>query len=434
MTLRSAVTLSFLALASGACTPAADEFEDAGPGTDDAGPGMVDAGPGTVDAGGPVGRVVEDLATGNGFTCAALGDGFTYCWGRNDFGQLGMGEQSDPSDATAVPQRVIEPGDRAPLAGVTELEAQGDAVCAITGGAAYCWGNNQPRRFSDGSFDVEPFAVPMTYVGEPPSEVLEISHDNSNLCVRVAREVLCAGLNTQGQLGRTITGSSTFQLGAIEGLPFGPEPLSIAVGLSSGNGFTVVALDDGTVWCLGANDDHECGLPTTDPVMMPTQIPGLERIEQVVAGSDFACARNDVGEVFCWGSNTGGKTGDGVDGGPDVQTPRRVEGLPVVGRLAAGRDAVLAITEDGTGVWGWGENRNGMLGLGPEMDGATAPTVLLMDGTSDFDAAAAFSHACVRQRRAGMPDEILCAGSNRDLALGTTSPSAGRFSPVVGLP
>jgi serine/threonine-protein kinase len=49
---------------------------------------------------------VTQLSVGRGSTCAIAG-GWVYCWGDNEFGQLGTGDRFDKLTATpvATPQR-----------------------------------------------------------------------------------------------------------------------------------------------------------------------------------------------------------------------------------------------------------------------------------------------------------------------------------------
>jgi len=81
----------------------------------------------------------DTLTAGFGHTCA-LARGRAYCWGRNDRGQLGNARADD--DCGGVPCNVT------PLAvesvdGFTSISAGGDHTCGIAEGFAYCWGSNQ---------------------------------------------------------------------------------------------------------------------------------------------------------------------------------------------------------------------------------------------------------------------------------------------------
>lgn len=81
-------------------------------------------------------------------------------------------------------------------------------------------------------------------------------------------------------------------------------------------------------------------------------------------------------ELYTWGNNTAGKLGLGdlnVKRSSPVQigTPQTWGNVNLV-NAASGRDSSFAILENGT-LWAWGENGNGQLGLGTNID-MSSPT------------------------------------------------------------
>jgi alpha-tubulin suppressor-like RCC1 family protein len=94
------------------------------------------------------GKTLIVITAGLDFTCAVAGAGHAYCWGLNDYGQLGAGKGSN---STSVPVAV---NSRGVLAGkILRMIAAGTAdTCAQdTGGAAYCWGENGAGELGNGS-------------------------------------------------------------------------------------------------------------------------------------------------------------------------------------------------------------------------------------------------------------------------------------------
>lgn len=84
------------------------------------------------------------IAAGSQHTCAIDVRGAAYCWGRNTYGQLGIGTVSD--EVFATPQRVS--------GGFTfDRLTVGDAyACArTTAGVWYCWGRNGHGELGTGS-------------------------------------------------------------------------------------------------------------------------------------------------------------------------------------------------------------------------------------------------------------------------------------------
>lgn len=81
------------------------------------------------------GKVVTDVSIGNGFACALATDGKAYCWGGNNYGQLGTGNTT----ASYVPVAVTG------LNGIsfTQLTAGNLWACGLTTtGTVYCWGRD----------------------------------------------------------------------------------------------------------------------------------------------------------------------------------------------------------------------------------------------------------------------------------------------------
>ncbi len=105
-----------------------------GTNTDARRPGAVQAADGTAMSG------VSHVRAGSTFTCARKRDGTVWCFGDNSFGQLGAAAAFEASSrAVAV---VTESG--AALDGVEEIAAGSSSACALRrDGSVWCWGRNQ---------------------------------------------------------------------------------------------------------------------------------------------------------------------------------------------------------------------------------------------------------------------------------------------------
>jgi alpha-tubulin suppressor-like RCC1 family protein len=92
----------------------------------------------------PAGVLFVSAETGAAHSCARDATGNAYCWGLNNFGQLGDGTTAMRLEATLV---------QAPL-GVTftSLSPGEQFTCGITSeGEAYCWGDNISGQLGDGT-------------------------------------------------------------------------------------------------------------------------------------------------------------------------------------------------------------------------------------------------------------------------------------------
>jgi alpha-tubulin suppressor-like RCC1 family protein/endonuclease/exonuclease/phosphatase family metal-dependent hydrolase len=144
-----------------------------------------------------VGRHWAGVSTAYSHTCATKTDGTLWCWGENLHGQLGIGT-IDRSHGS--PQRV---GTRTDWKSVT---TGGWHSCAVTSaGAAYCWGANDFGELGDGTVTTR--TRPTVVAGG--TSWLQLSAAWAQTCgVTQAGGMMCWGFNRQGQLGRGDTTNS----------------------------------------------------------------------------------------------------------------------------------------------------------------------------------------------------------------------------------
>lgn len=97
------------------------------------------------------------LAAGAFHTCGLTSGGTTYCWGHNLSGQLGGGTATDTDQHT--PQPVA--GDQ--VFAILSAGRDGNHTCGLTPvGTAYCWGRNQFGQLGDGTTTNQAAPTPVT--------------------------------------------------------------------------------------------------------------------------------------------------------------------------------------------------------------------------------------------------------------------------------
>lgn len=92
----------------------------------------------------PAGVTFTELALGSTSTCGLTSAGQAYCWGNNSSGQLGDGTLT----TNRLPVAVAQP------AGVTftTIRAEQSGVCGLDGnGQTWCWGANTYGQLGDGT-------------------------------------------------------------------------------------------------------------------------------------------------------------------------------------------------------------------------------------------------------------------------------------------
>ena len=81
------------------------------------------------------------ISAGEAFGCGVGTDQMLYCWGSDEFGQIGNGQDgagATPSLATVKTHRF------------TTVSAGGAHACALNlAGTAYCWGNDASGQLGD---------------------------------------------------------------------------------------------------------------------------------------------------------------------------------------------------------------------------------------------------------------------------------------------
>lgn len=306
------------------------------------------------------------LYGGIGFLCAAVTYGALYCWGTNEYGQIGDG--TDVSHPVAVLS-----------SGISSVRSAAGGLlhtCAVKAdGTVWCWGGNtgcgllgdgvsshQSCDQSDCSF------APVRVAGL--HDTLSVAAGDMHTCaVKADGTVWCWGCNTTGALG----------FDPLEGPDFCPDPCSRTPHQIAGfNGAVQVTLgwnhgcalkSDGTAWCWGRNEEGQLGDGTDEPSYTPVQAVGLSQVRFVAAGSIHTCALQADGRVFCWGNGNDGKLGHG--GENDSYSPVEVVGLANAELLTSGSSFSCAMTSDGA-VWCWGQGEYGQMGNG-SFDSSSVP-------------------------------------------------------------
>lgn len=289
------------------------------------------------------------LAAGGGHTCALLRSGEVYCWGSNDFGQIGAG---------AAPASVPEPARVASGERFAAVSAGGETTCALNGaGKLFCWGRNPAQAFGVS----EPFVSSPVAVA-PAMTWRSVSVGYSHLCgMSVEGVAYCWGRNMQGQLG--IGRADTDAHPA-------PEPVAGPVRLASVVAATIhsCGLDAaGKAYCWGTNWQS---ILTTDPAPvqpLPARAGGELAYVELMTGTTFACGRTADARVSCWGDNTSGSFGTGdFAGGSD---PRPAFGGAPLRVLALNSENTFAVhacvTGSDDGAICWGSTVSGRLGGTP---------------------------------------------------------------------
>ena len=288
-----------------------------------------------------------DTVAAGGSHTAALRDGQLYGWGRNNYGQTGLGMTTKIADLMGHPD------------------------------------------------------TPMLMHSAPKDLVSIKFNQNHSLALDAKGQGYSWGEDISGQLGRGETGRNDcsktedcrLDIGAIDGI-------DNAVMVAAGYKHNLVLTKDGSVWAFGANTQGQLGNATTINSSTPVKVDfsaaaDIGHIVQVVASANSSYALDDKGQVWGWGSDAYANLGRGQECNKANNcinvnaTPIRINvitadanlvnsiaptpqlasdpsiGLEKVTQLTAGRDHVLALTNK-EAVYAWGLNASSQIGYNGE--------------------------------------------------------------------
>lgn len=258
-------------------------------------------------------RFIE-LDLGGFHSCGLTGEGAAYCWGSNQLGQLGTGVADTVAHPT--PARVT-----APLA-FTSLGIGALHSCAVaTTGAAYCWGKNEFGQLGTataanqciwGTGTILCSATPTAVAGDRAFKLVSASNarDGGHTCgIALDASAFCWGPGSL--LGSDEAVPPCTENGASQ--PCSHIPLRVGgghsfVNLTAGAAHTCGLLESGDVYCW----------PTWDGTAWrgATRVNTDLSFRAVAAGKNFTCGIATDASGYCWGDNEWGQLGHPRGSGP----------------------------------------------------------------------------------------------------------------------
>ena len=148
-----------------------------------------------------LGEVAVEVSVGYRFSCARFVGGGVKCWGDDYAGALGLGERGDiGDDETPQSSRLIS------LGGSVDQLSSGDYFsCALMDtGQVRCWGDNSNGQLGLGRTDaIGDDELPSSVSAvDLPERAIQIATGNSYACALLeSGKLLCWGNNRFGQLG-----------------------------------------------------------------------------------------------------------------------------------------------------------------------------------------------------------------------------------------
>jgi alpha-tubulin suppressor-like RCC1 family protein len=363
---------------------------------------------------------VTALAGGGGGTCAVLTNATVRCWGHAQIGQLGNGVLVTNHTSVAVSGL---------SSGVTAIDAGGSHSCAVVSGGVKCWGDNGSGQLGNGTTQYSATPVQVTGLTSGVKDVGTGSDTfgrEFSCALMIVGTVKCWGSNVQHQLGVAAPSLSKVPVDVVD--ITGTSPAFTAQKISVGNEHVCALMANFTVMCWGDNGSDELGdqsvsPPSSSATPLRVTLPGGALALDVAAGGDFTCAVTDAvgaaGAVQCWGNNDLGQVDPNtIPIGSAVPVPViGFEGIPTVptqaSKVTAGFGHACARESSGD-ISCWGDDIDGQ--------GLFASTTGHIIGLS-----ASWFHTCVWYESVTVgnvtsdPGGVRCVGQNSDGQLGDGS-------------
>lgn len=316
-----------------------------------------------------IGSNVKNIYGGGYNLCVTNQSNRLYCQGANQVGTVGDNTYLDRTTTSAVSGTftVLDAPNTVSL-------HWGLHTCAInSSNLLYCWGHNNYGQVGKSNSTLA-FASPQQVVSVGANDFKQVTTGVDFTCaLRTNGQVVCFGRNNYGQLGDN-TGVDQSSGGGVTVLATsGATPLTNIKEISAGR-YHICAVDNsGILYCWGRNNEGQVGNNTLTNQLRPVQI--TTGVRDVYLGGSHSClVRDSDGQILCWGKNTNGQLGVGNTTSP-YKTPQTVSGIfGQIDAVALGENFSCVI-QNGSSVKCSGDGAYGVLAKSDLSDNTTFQTV-----------------------------------------------------------
>jgi alpha-tubulin suppressor-like RCC1 family protein len=372
------------------------------------------------------GNIAKELVLGSNSYCALLTDGTVKCWGKNGYGELGVGNATDVSAPTLInfgTGRTVKKI-------VLQSSASSNSSCAILDDDTLrCWGGNAYGQLGDGTSGTNrttPVAINLG-TGRTAKNVYmfaNVNDDSISTCAILDNDSLkCWGYNGYGKLGVGDTTNKT-----------SPTAVSLGVGrtvkaLYNNPKYAMCAiLDNDSLSCWGRNDFYQVGNGSnTDQSSPVSVIASASSIKDLyINDSSAICALTSTNSLICWGDNFRGSLGLATTN-LTVASPTAVNlGARTVKKFSSTSPYNTCLILDDDSVQCAGDNIYGTVGVGTATANYTSfVSVSLGSGKTAKEISLDNYGVCVILN----DNTASCWGSNEKNKLGTGASTSTYNSP-----
>ena len=310
------------------------------------------------------GKSILSVSAGSFHTCVVASDNKAYCWGGNNYGQLGNNSTVQSSTPVQVDMTGVLVGKT-----ITSITAFTDHTCVVASdGEPYCWGRNNNGKLGNNSTanSLVPVAVDTSGVLAGKIVTSVVASRYHTCALTSIGGVVCWGYNADGELGNNSTANSLVPVAVdTSGVLSGKTVTTITTGYAH----TCAIASDNKAYCWGSNWNGQLGNNSTSQSSVPVAVDtsGIlagKTINSIVAGDDHTCAIASDNKAYCWGSGYMGRLGNNSTSNSLVPVAVDTSGVLAgksLGIIEAGHIATCVVSTDNQ-RYCWGSNEDSVLG------------------------------------------------------------------------
>lgn len=309
------------------------------------------------------GKNILSISAGFYHTCVVASDNLAYCWGINSSGELGNGLMAQSNIPTAVVSTGVLSGKT-----VKKIFAGfGDACVIASDNQAYCWGGNTNGALGNNSSSQTSVPVAVYTSGVLSGKtILSIALGSTHSCAIASNNLAYCW----GGAGRIGNGTSVNSLVPVAVSTAGVLSGKTIKSITANWAYTCAIASDDQAYCWGWGGYGQLGNNSTADSTVPvavttTGVLSGKTLKSISAGTNsHTCATASDNQVYCWGNNDKGQFGNNTTGQSSVPVATTNTGVlsgKSISNVLSGGCYTLAIGVDGR-VYAWGDNAKGQFG------------------------------------------------------------------------
>ena len=292
----------------------------------------------------------KEIDSGGTNSMAQKVNGTLWAWGSNDYGQVGNGTFGFQNYVN-VPTQIGTASDW------INFDCAADHSYAIkSNGTLWGWGNNNSQSYSQlGTGDTTPHYTPFQ-IGTDTDWIEVSGNTYYALAIKSNHTLWGWGNNTFGALAIGLVNSQTIIPTQTGNATY--DWLKVSVG---GAYSTKILKLNGSLWAMGYNYDGNLGIGSTieysnTPVQVTTDTDWVD-----VSTNSCSVGLKSNGSAYIWGRNNEGQLGNGTNVSSSI--PISILNPTIWFKITSGAFNTYGITQSKS-LYAWGFNNYGQLGDG----------------------------------------------------------------------